>query len=291
MTAQTFFHGVRRPLDWVRAIFLLEDGVSFSANMFSELTGMASSSVSEILSKLWIVLSSHMEGCSVERSSSFLPSVSKRSLQTPTAKHPMAEQDVFDEIESENMAESLDTFIRRKLEEIYQNSNSTESFSADSNKNGASWLAEKSVYNLLSAEPKSFESIGSASGLSVGDLSLTLLHLELAGLAKSLPGNTFVQLRPFWTDITISAQSREKSKKSPFKPFFEFVSRTFHGISRKYLQLYLAAFWCHTSRRRWAVGTLFTACLRSKQLTRRDRLAYVSPPVVAYYLPAEKRCY
>lgn len=302
LTAQTFFHGVRRALDWVRAIFLHEEGFSYSANMFSELTGMARSSVTEMHSKLWTVVSVQMESCSAESSSSFLSAINKRSLQTPAAKHPMTEQDVFDKIESENMAESLDSFIRRKLEEIYQNSDSTDSISTDSispdsiapdsiapdsNTYGASWLNEKSVYHLLSSEPRSFESIGSAVGLNVGELSLTLVHLELAGLAKSLPGNAYIQKRPVWTDTSITAKSSERSKKSPFKQFFEFISQTFHGISRKYLQLYLAAFWCCTSRRRWEIGSLFRACFRSKRLTRRDRLAYVSPPVVAYCMPVE----
>ncbi len=283
LTAGTFFHGVRRPADWVRAICLLEDGIVFSASMFSSLTGMALSSVSSMLSKLLIVLSRQMESCPAERSSSFLPSITKRSLQTPATKQPAAEQDVFDEIESENMAESLDSFIEGKLGEIYQSSNSEDS--PGNNANGASWLNEKNVYNILSSDPRGFESIGSAAGLNVGELSLTLIHLELAGLVKSLPGNAFTRKHPVWADTSIGPESE---RKELFKPFFQFVARTFHGISRKYLQLYLAAFWCYTSRKRWNVGSLFSACLRSKRVTYHDRLAYVSPPVVAYYLPIEK---
>ncbi len=285
LTARTFFHGVRRPVDWVRAIWLFEEGVSFSANMFATVTGMSPSSVSAMISKLLIVLNTQMEECPTEKSSSFLPSINKRSLQTPAAKHPVTEQDVFDAMESENMAESLDSLINRKLADIYQDSNTSDS-TRDDKSNHASWLNEKSVYKLLSDEPRSLEAIGFALGLNVGELSLALIHLELAGLAKSLPGNMFMQKRPVWTDTT---NIGEISEKSLFKPFFEFINRTFHGISRKYLQLYLAAFWCCISRRRWSVGSLFSACLRSRHLTYRDVLAYVSPPVVAYYLPGESR--
>lgn len=286
LTARTFFHGVRRPVDWVRAIWLFEEGVSFSANMFAKLTGMSPSSVSAMISKLLIVLNTQMEGCPTEKSSSFLPSINKRSLQTPAAQHPSKEQDVFDAIESENMAESLDSFINRKLGDIYQDSDTTDSICPDNKSSDGSWLNEKSVYKLLSGEPRSFEAIGFALGLNVGELSLALIHLELAGLAKSLHGNMFIQKRPVWTDTTNIVRDGEKSV---FKPFFKFISGTFHGISRKYLQLYLAAFWCCIGRRRWSVGSLFSACLRSRHLTYRDVLAYVSPPVVAYHLPAESR--
>lgn len=286
LTAGTFFHGIRRAIDWVRAICLLEEGVPFSANMFACLTGMSPSSVAAMLTKLWIVVKTQMEDCPEEKSSSFLPAIKKRSLQTPAAKHPMAEQDVFDELESENMAESLDSFINRKLAEIYQDSNGSESISPNMSSDIAPWLNEKNVYSLLSSEPRSFEFIAAAASLNVGELSLTLIHLELAGLAKSLPGNNFVQKRPVWTDTSSATDGKDQSL---YKPFFDFVARVFHGVSRKYLQLYLAAFWCFKSRRRWSVGSLFSACLRNKHLTYRDRLAYVTPPVVAYYLPEMKR--
>ncbi|CAN5717100.1 hypothetical protein BH10CYA1_BH10CYA1_57570 [soil metagenome] len=285
LTARTFFHGVRRPIDWVRAIWLLEEGIPFSANMFSSVTGMARASVSSMLSKLLIVISTEMGNFPTERSSSFSQTMTKRSLQTPAMKHPMTEQDVFDEIESESMGESLDLFLEKKLAEIYQSPDDADENSQESNLYSASWANEKNVFKLLSSEPSSFDSIGSAVALNVGELSLALVHLELAGLAKSLSGHMFVQERPIWTDTSVVNKSDEKNV---FKPFFQFIARTFHGISRKYLQLYLAAFWCSTSRWRWSVGSLFTVCWRSKCLTYRDRLAYVSPPVVSYYLPNQK---
>lgn len=185
---------------------------------------------------------------------------------------------------NENMAESLDLFLEKKLDELYQSPDSVNSNSQQSNANSGSWINEKNVFNLLSKDPCSFESLASAAALNIGDLSLTILHLELAGLAQSLPGNMFVQKRPIWTNTSVDT----KTDENVFKPFFQFIASTFHGISRKYLQLYLAAFWCCASRMRWNVGSLFTACLRSRHLTNRDKLAHVSPPVVAYYLPKRK---
>ena len=293
LTARTFLHGVRRPIDWVRAMWLLEEGYAFSANMFSAVTGMTTSSVSSMLSKLFIVLSNQMTNCAAESSSSFLPVLSKRSLQTPAMKHPQTEQDVFDEIENENRAESLDLFLEKSLAGIYENREgadedtvSDESTSAEHNENPTAWSNEKNVFKLLSKEPTSFEHIGKAAGLTVSELAATLVHLEIAGLIKPMPGQRYIQKRLMWTESKLVSESSKK--ENVFKPFFEFVARTFHGISRKYLQLYLSAYWCCTNRNRWNVGSLFTACMRNKPLTYRDRLAYVSPPVVAYYLQNEK---
>lgn len=79
-----------------------------------------------------------------------------------------------------------------------------------------------------------------------------------------------------------NADGADKAKQ--FKPFFDFVRRVFQGISRKYLQLYLAVYWCSLNRRRWGVGRLFSACMRSRRRCYRARLNFVSPPVVAYCL-------
>ena len=295
LTARTFMHGVRRPIDWVRAMWLLEDGFAFSANMFSEVTGMARSSVSAMLSKMFIVLSNQMANCEGESSSSFLKVFNKRSLQTPAIKHPNTEQDIFDQVANENMAETLDLFLEKSLTGIYQqgdlpdeNSVSNEISSSGHSQAPQLWINEKNVFKVLSNEPSGFEQIRVRAGLTVSELSATLVHLELAGLVTVLPGQKYIQQRQLWTLTTPESESDKKKRINVFQPFFRFVTRTFHGISRKYLQLYLSAYWCFTNRKRWNVGSLFKSCLKHKRLTYRDRLAFVSPPVVKYYLQNEK---
>lgn len=318
LTAQTFLHGVRRPIDWLRAIWLLEEGVSFSANMFADVTGMTQSSVGAMLSKLFIVLVGEMDELESECSSTFVKTFKRRSLHTPASQHPRAEQDVFDELETAKMSASLDAYIEKCLDEIYAKSSSATNASdtavipvpdgqndctesvltrqqsscavlCDDNQAPTSalaslidWSKEKTVYKLLSKEPTKFDSLQSFAKFSFGDLSVALVHLELGGLIKTLPGHQYVRQRLLWTD---KLSSKGVNKNKQFQPFYEFVSRTFYGISRKYLQLYLGAYYCYSARIRWGVGRLFAACLRSRRITYKQCLAFVSPHVVAYYLP------
>jgi hypothetical protein len=301
LTANTFFHGVRRPIDWVRAIWLLEDGFAYSANMFAAVTGMTPSSVSSMLSKLLTVVLEQMPDYQTECSGAFAKTFRRRSLQTPVLKHPAAEQDIFDEIENEKMAFSLDAHLERCLDEIYdvpaprtpevcaggvgligQNTVCLEVMPIVPEAVSKDWSREKAVFACLSHEAKAFDWLGNACNLSAGDLTITLIHLELAGLIKPQFGQLYTRKRLLWVDPSV-ALSDDKSKK--FKPFFDFVIGVFCGISRKYLQLYLAAFWCNSNRRRWGIGSLFGACMRSRRISHRSRLNFVSPPVVAYYLP------
>lgn len=316
LTAKTFLHGVRRLPDWVRAMWLLEDGVIFSANMFSSVTGMASSSASSMLATLSAVILEYMPDSETEYSGSFAEIFHRRSLQTPALKHPVSEQDIFDELEDEKMAASLDGHLERCLNELYDfqvgkapkssegaicgaaiapaSSCTTVVVTSETQSAACSvgselapathsqdWTREKAAFSLLSKEPRTFDWLSEALNLPTSELTLTLVHLQLADLVTQQPGQRYVRKRLLWVDNS-NADGADKAKQ--FKPFFDFVRRVFQGISRKYLQLYLAVYWCSLNRRRWGVGRLFSACMRSRRRCYRARLNFVSPPVVAYCL-------
>jgi hypothetical protein len=67
--------------------------------------------------------------------------------------------------------------------------------------------------------------------------------------------------------------------------FVGLISREFHGISKKCLQLYLASFWCSSDRVRWAPGVLLQACLRHAPIRYEQILNFVSPSRVMMMLP------
>jgi DNA-binding transcriptional regulator GbsR (MarR family) len=300
LTANTPFHGVRRIEDWVRAICLLEDGVCFSANMFAELTGMAQSSVSTMLKKLYLIMAekmkSDMEDHVLQDSAEFLEVVRKRSLQTPANQHPQTEQDVFDELarNSENTSgDSIDAIIEQAVSKIYLRKADDQDTSASNSESSQSppvfdgtvnlWESEKAVYKLLSYEPITFDHLVSKTGLSTGDLTATLMHLGLGGLVDLMPGDRYVQRR-----IPLPSNAASAIKKVDPKPFCNYVLSNLHGISRKYLQLYLAAYWCSADRKRWGAGSLFRACSRAPRITYDQILAYVSPHMVKCHSPKER---
>lgn len=58
------------------------------------------------------------------------------------------------------------------------------------------------------------------------------------------------------------------------------MKERYHGISRKYLQLYLSAIWVYVDRMRWKVDVLLKACCLSGEICPRSISKYVSPYVV-----------
>ena len=56
-----------------------------------------------------------------------------------------------------------------------------------------------------------------------------------------------------------------------------FIRKYFHGVSHKYLQLYVAAFWCHVDRATWKKGSVLMACLKHPPVSYIKLLNYESP--------------
>jgi hypothetical protein len=57
----------------------------------------------------------------------------------------------------------------------------------------------------------------------------------------------------------------------------------FHGISRKYLQIYLAELWCGSDRRCWPGGRLLKECSRHPIIREDEVLSFISPLLVKMY--------
>lgn len=78
-----------------------------------------------------------------------------------------------------------------------------------------------------------------------------------------------------------------KSLLLPFKlvgSAIAFFKRHFHGVSRKYLQLYLAGFCFQFEHRERLPDSLLTACLRHPPISYDDLLDYVTSPLVKFPL-------
>ncbi len=286
LTASTVFHGVRMVREWVITICLLEDGSSFSESMLAEVIGMARSSVSAMMKKLFLIVSTHMgEKSVVTNSAEFLPVVCKRSLETPAKKHPRAEQIVFDELACGEPGESIEGIVEKAIAGIFQNVTTNESATIPQGTTVGDnapdlWANEKKVFLFLSGDPVGFDSLSHSLNFNAAELSATLTTLELAGLIEPVAGNRFVRRR-FILSPTI-ARSDQANAQVDLVPFFDFIRNTYHGISRKYLQPYLGAFWCFIDRKRWTVGALFRACLKAPRITNTDLLSFVSPLMVHF---------
>ena len=60
----------------------------------------------------------------------------------------------------------------------------------------------------------------------------------------------------------------------------DFIHEVFQGISRKYLQAYLAIFWCWIEQKCWGAGALLKACCRFRYVSTAEVMAFRTPPMV-----------
>jgi hypothetical protein len=269
VTARTFFERIRSARPWLGAMWLMDHGLSFSALRFHKLAGIAYSSALNMLKKLRMVIQKQIESTSIAVPSAFFTqSMRKRSRETPARGHPVAEQEELERqsLDDASMSASSGVPVQEPV--------------------GVSELCglEKELYEILPTEPADFDSLCELSGRDPGELSAALLLLELRGLARCMLGNLCVRAAPAeQQDAGESAgggDSVEKWTKTLVAGVIVHLDVTFRGISRKYLQNYLAAYWCHVDRTRWYPGSLLEECCRSHAISYRMLLACVSPLLV-----------
>ena len=256
--AGTFFRYIKRPRAWLAAIWILEHGININASQLSKLVKIAHSSAQNILKKLRFVIESHMgDEAATVYSALFLALFGKRSRVTPARAHPRAEQA---EIDEQFLADNQDN------QEMCVGDGLTEK--------------EQAVYTLLSEEPVNFDTLCEHAGMPAGELSANLMMLEINGLCTRLSGDRYVRQRPRLIPQLNNLSSKAGPAESTIQDIIKFVRLQFHAISRKYLQNYLAAYWCWADRERWNRGALLKACQQSGHIKDKDVLDYVTPAMV-----------
>lgn len=286
LTAGTFFNRMRFARPWLAAIWLMEQGLVISSLKLHKLVGIAQSSALHILKKLAIVIESHFEDDAASMSSGLFCRVfCKRSRLTPAREHPVKEQEEMEKNWQMNADLILETRRTNLFTSIPGQRTDMDVDSLIGAHTRVSMIEnnlagqEKEIYDVLSEEPILFDDLCKATGMSVSDISATLTLLEIAGATERLPGDRYVR---FISNKSVSkpfAGSRLQSKMA-VSDFINFVCAGFHGISRKYVQLYLALYWCHMARTRWCNGSLLQACLQFGRISHDQILAYVSPLIV-----------
>ncbi|MBI4534614.1 MAG: hypothetical protein HY711_11775 [Candidatus Melainabacteria bacterium] len=290
LTAGTFFHRIKRPKAWLGAIWFIEHGLILSSSRFHKLAGIAQSSALQVFKKITMVIQSHMdeEALSID-SSCFCPVFCKRSRETPAREHPCAEQE---EIEKQCVGPNGKALgdqdgprASADCRDLVVPEDSSRDKSMDSMSIAPDPKEELSgyeldVYEALSAEPTCVDVLHGRISMSIDQLLVALTMLELAGLAKRLPGNRYIS----WQLQCKAAPSLQSSTTATTTKIIancvNFIRCNFHGISRKYLQSYLAAYWCWVDEVRWRCSSVIRACLEFGPVSNRDILQYVSPALV-----------
>ncbi len=94
ITSGTFLDHMKKPLAWLAAIWLQEQGVILSSTGLANLTGVCSSTCLNILHTTGLVILNSVDDNEVELygTEAFIGSYCKRSTDTPRGEHPSAEQ-------------------------------------------------------------------------------------------------------------------------------------------------------------------------------------------------------
>jgi DprA winged helix domain len=277
-TAGTFFDGIKKARPWLAIIWLLEHGVRFNINQLHSALEIAYSTAWEMYQRLMFVINKVMEDAEAllfDSSVVFESTFIRRSRATPAHGHPIDEQAELEKEHAAAHSDPVDDDLGQLTEE------------------------EKEVLGVLSEEPIHFDHICQALNFSVGALLATLVSLELAGFVTSLPGNRFQRI-PLRTrkrsvngsagcDQTLGDDQNLVDKLR--KLGISLINELHQGISRKYLQHYLAGFWCNLDRPRWASGKLLQTCSQTSKVSRDEILSYISPLKVKVATVASAKAY
>ncbi|MCA9801176.1 MAG: hypothetical protein KC777_04280 [Cyanobacteria bacterium HKST-UBA02] len=234
LTAGSFFHRKKLLRPWLAAIWMMEHGVFINASQLKRLLNIAYSSAHYILRSLACVVEEQSSSASeLVPSSVFLQIFARRSSETPAREHPREEERVLQEQEESH--ENLDN-LPVDLSGLPD--------------------AQQEVYMHLAQGPLSVDHLCARTGLDAGPVMAALTMLELDGLIQQSSGVCYERVM-----VALQGPFSEGALKA-IDGAIGYVQRVFGGISRKYLQSYIASYWCSTDKRRWGPGDLLEACLR-----------------------------
>jgi DprA winged helix domain len=221
-TAGTFFHGLKHLRPSLALIWLCEERAAISTNQVSKIFNIAYSTAYETVKRVHAVFQAEMEKHDFFelKTDSFNPVICKRSKLSVSGEHPDYQEE--DNELDDHVLETLDS-------------------------------DQVAVCSALKAQPISFDELLESSGLSMSKFSITIASLLLLGVAKQHPGNKYSILK------TNPTQNMSKIERAILREFLAYI-RLFHGVSRKHLQRYVAAFWARYWPRRWSETTLLECC-------------------------------
>lgn len=286
ITSGTFFHRKKALRGWLAAVWLMESGVRVSAWFLHQKLKIAYSTAHEILRALSNIVQAHMaEAVRYLPSSLFLDLFNRRSRETPARAHPREEQ-------SEAEAEA-----ERKPGEPAMGANNSHSCNPALSTPGTGPdyenyqvsptgvpeldAAEQAVFGALRQGPISFDKLAERLSLPAGMLMAAITMLELKGQARCIGIQLFEACKPERLDGSEHASDDQlwDGAMEFVEEFKVFIRSTYMGISRKYLQSYLASHWCFRDRKRWGRASLLRACFHWDAGVRRADMA-VTPLLV-----------
>jgi transposase-like protein len=270
-TARTPFKRAERLKAWLGAIYLMGHGAIVTSNKLAELGGTAISTALNIVRTIGLVLENERQkekaDMSIEVPSKEFDSLfCRRSLLTLPKVHPSTEindpkANVEPDTNQKQTGAEADT-----VEQLSE--------------------SELEILELISNEPITADQICQRTTQSASAVASALVMLEIEGLIQSQPGGRFSRRSD--NSNNKNNHDKKKTRQTNMAAAMPLVGRAIDstrsirgGISRKYLQVYLAAIWCQLDRARWNEEKLLLAFLRAPEITYQDILNYESPAIAS----------
>ena len=282
LTAGTFFARIRKALPWLAAIWFIDRGLTISSICLEQLTGVTQSTAWMIIKKISLVIETEIsESPCCAQVHKFASEIRKRSILTPARQRPVSELDNSEQDE-ENLVDIPDLSMRPEI--------------------------EQSILEHLSRDPIQFDRLCELVDQPVPDMVAGITYLVLDDLIKCHSGDRYslksnsISPRPKPKSCSNSStnesvninqsqsgqsgqsghldslvsQPTALDKAGLISSILEFTNHIFHGISWKYLQLYVAIYWVDQDKNRWAPGRLLKACSSSEHISSEQVRAYCS---------------
>jgi hypothetical protein len=114
------------------------------------------------------------------------------------------------------------------------------------------------------------------------------MTLQMQELVERIDGNRYARRKAAETTFAtrFSSTNPLDAQDKATGTIISYILINFHGISRKYLQLYLAEHWCCLDRLRWGFSSLLGACQLSEKIKEDDIKLYESPLTVKLWQAA-----
>jgi hypothetical protein len=270
VTAGTFFHNMRKPVGWYRALVVFDRGIVCSKAELTRITSLAGSSAGNIFNKITKTILDELfsdDGNFVLLDSSLLLKLfGKRSIETSRHQPPKSEQQEYEERVGAHELQS----VPMQIEQMNM------------------IPAAEYVYNLLSEKALSSDELVTSATINHGDVIAGVTMLELAGLVHTdKQGRLAVEKQRVFAagSLEVSAALEGVELGTVVERLVVFIKEKFHAVSRKYVQLYLAAHWWQQQKNSWHQGTISKMCAKTAYFRGKDLLHYVSGILVKAACP------
>jgi len=272
VTSQTLLCKARRFKAYLLACLIREAGLNISGPALSRLTTVAHATAYNLVRKFNLAICNQIPTDAQEISARFFENlIAKRSRLTPADMHPLAEQEVIElNMEEIQLTEEVETEVEGEAETGAEDDPE---------------VAKKIIYNILSNDPQSADTISDKTEIAIGLVTGCLIMLQLDGKVIEMPGNRYIkkELSVVEQYLLSNAALADSVTMAVDKLTIQ-IKKYHHRVSRKGLQLFFAQTWCSIDRERWGAGSVVRLCRSHPPIGYPQMLKYSSPPLIKIML-------